>query len=94
MRSPLGKRERNVAHPRPIFRRACLILDQGLCGRSIYAKMPVEKRNQTPWAKDTVSFMAGRDIIAGTEGQRFSPRENAACEQALMIALRMLERLP
>jgi len=57
------------------------------------------------WARDSVYFMAAREIIAGTGGNNFTPRAttpeeeamnyaSATREQALELAVRMTENLP
>ena len=69
--------------------------------------MPVpfaDDNSISDWAKDSVYFMAANEIIRGTENNNFSPRavtpaeqaENYASatrEQALAIAVRMVENL-
>lgn len=56
------------------------------------------------WARDSVYFMAANGIITGTSGNRFAPKNvtsaqeaegyaNATREQALAIAVRMVENL-
>lgn len=56
------------------------------------------------WARDSVYFMAANDIITGIAGNKFAPKNvtsaqqaegyaNATREQALIIAVRMVENL-
>lgn len=47
----------------------------------------------TPYARNAVAFMSGRGIVSGMGGNRFNPKGNASVEQALKIALEMLDRL-
>ena len=45
------------------------------------------------WAMDAVAFMSSKEIINGMGGNRFDPRGNASVEQALKIAVEMLNKL-
>ena len=45
------------------------------------------------WAMDAVAFMSGKEIVNGVGGNQFDPQGNASIEQALIIALRMIENL-
>lgn len=45
------------------------------------------------YARNAVAFMNSRAIINGVGGNRFSPKGNASVEQALKIALEMLNKL-
>lgn len=45
------------------------------------------------WAMDAVAFMSGKGIVNGVGGNQFDPQGNASIEQALIIALRMIENL-
>lgn len=45
------------------------------------------------WAKDAVAFMTSKGIINGVGGNRFDPKGNASVEQALKIAVEMLDKL-
>lgn len=60
--------------------------------------------NISDWAKDSVYFMAANSIIAGIGGNKFAPKNitadeiaagyaNATREQAIIIAVRMIENL-
>ena len=42
---------------------------------------------------DAVAFMADKEIVNGVGENKFAPTGNASMEQALIIALRMLEEL-
>lgn len=63
-----------------------------------------DDQNISDWAKDSVYFMSANQIIEGVGGNRFAPRNitsqeeaqgyaNATREQALSIAVRMVENL-
>lgn len=45
------------------------------------------------WAMDAVAFMSSKKIINGMGGNRFDPRGNASVEQALKIAVEMMDKL-
>ena len=45
------------------------------------------------WAKESVYFMAANGIIRGIGGNIFAPRANASREQAIIIAVRMIEKM-
>ncbi|MBD5160854.1 MAG: S-layer homology domain-containing protein [Oscillibacter sp.] len=45
------------------------------------------------YAKSAVAFMADKGIVGGVGDNQFNPQGNAKCEEALVIALRMLETL-
>ena len=45
------------------------------------------------YARDAVAFMSGYEIISGVGGNRFNPTGNASVEQALKIAIEMLDKL-
>lgn len=45
------------------------------------------------YAKSAVAFMADKGIVGGVGDNQFNPQGNAKCEEALIIALRMLENL-
>lgn len=45
------------------------------------------------WAMDAVAFMSSKGIINGMGGNRFDPRGNASVEQALKIAVEMMDKL-
>lgn len=45
------------------------------------------------WAMDAVAFMSSKGIINGMGGNRFDPRGNASVEQALKIAVEMMNKL-
>ena len=45
------------------------------------------------WAMDAVAFMNSKGIINGMGGNRFDPRGNASVEQALKIAVEMMDKL-
>lgn len=45
------------------------------------------------WAMDAVAFMSAKGIINGVGSNRFDPKGNASVEQALKIAVEMLNRL-
>lgn len=45
------------------------------------------------WAMDAVAFMSARGIINGVGSNRFDPKGSASVEQALKIAVEMLNRL-
>ena len=45
------------------------------------------------WARDAVAFMSGREIVNGVGDNKFAPTGSASIEQALIIALRMVEKL-
>lgn len=45
------------------------------------------------WAMDAVAFMSSKKIINGMGGNRFDPRGNASVEQALKIAVEMMNNL-
>ena len=45
------------------------------------------------WAMDAVAFMSGKEIVNGVGDNKFAPTGSASIEQALIIALRMLENL-
>ncbi|MCL1874301.1 MAG: S-layer homology domain-containing protein [Clostridiales bacterium] len=45
------------------------------------------------WAKDSVYFMAANEIIKGMGDGTFAPKSNTTREQAIAIALRMVENL-
>ena len=42
---------------------------------------------------DAVAFMSSKGIINGMGGNRFDPRGNASVEQALKIAVEMMDKL-
>ena len=63
-----------------------------------------DDRDISSWARDSVYFMASNGIINGVGNNRFAPRNtttaeeaegyaNATREQALAIAVRMVQRL-
>lgn len=45
------------------------------------------------WAMDAVAFMSARGIINGVGSNRFDPKGTASVEQALKIAVEMLDKL-
>lgn len=45
------------------------------------------------WAMDAVAFMSAKGIINGVGANRFDPKGNASVEQALKIAVEMLDKL-
>ena len=45
------------------------------------------------WAKPSVYYANAKGIIAGTGNNRFSPADNAARQEAIVIAVRMVEKL-
>ncbi len=45
------------------------------------------------WARDAVAFMSAQKIVNGVGGGRFDPKGSATCEQAVIIALGMLQKL-
>ena len=45
------------------------------------------------YAKNAVAFMSSKGIINGVGGNRFNPDGNASVEQALKIAVEMLNKL-
>lgn len=45
------------------------------------------------YAKSAVAFMADKGIVGGVGDNQFNPQGNCKCEEALVIALRMLETL-
>ena len=45
------------------------------------------------YAKDAVSFMFSKEIVGGVGSNKFDPQGSASIEQALVIALRMFEKL-
>ena len=45
------------------------------------------------WAKDSVYFMVANGIINGVGDHRFAPRDKASAEQALVLAVRMANKL-
>jgi len=45
------------------------------------------------WAKPSVYFMFAKEIISGTGGNQFSPKQNATREQSVAIGLRIVEKL-
>ena len=45
------------------------------------------------WAMDAVAFMSSKEIINGMGGNRFDPRGNSSVEQALKIAVEMMDKL-
>lgn len=45
------------------------------------------------WAMDAVAFMSAKGIINGVGSNRFDPKGNASVEQALKIAVEMLNKL-
>lgn len=49
--------------------------------------------NVSGYAKSAVAFMADKGIVGGVGDNQFNPKGNAKCEEALVIALRMLETL-
>lgn len=64
----------------------------------------IDDADISDWAKDSVYFMAANNIIRGIDGNRFAPKNtttaqeaqgyaNATREQALAIAVRMVENL-
>lgn len=45
------------------------------------------------YARDAVAFMSSHEIINGVGGNRFNPKGDASVEQALKIAVEMLQKL-
>ena len=45
------------------------------------------------YARDAIAFMSSKEIVGGVGNNKFNPQGNASIEQALVIALRMLEKL-
>lgn len=45
------------------------------------------------WAMDAVAFMSSKGIVNGVGDNKFSPKGNATCEQALIISLAMFQKL-
>ena len=45
------------------------------------------------WARDAVAFMSDKGIVNGVGDNKFDPKGSASIEQAMVIALRMLENL-
>ena len=45
------------------------------------------------WARDAVAFMSGKGIVNGKGNNSFDPLGNASIQEALIIALRMIEKL-
>ena len=45
------------------------------------------------YAKDAIAFMSENEIVGGAGDNKFDPKGNASIEQALVIALRMFEKL-
>ncbi len=45
------------------------------------------------WAMDAVAFMSGKGIVNGKGNNSFDPTGNASIQEALIIALRMIEKL-
>lgn len=45
------------------------------------------------YARSAIAFMSGREIVGGVGNNKFDPQGNASIEQALVIALRMFEKL-
>lgn len=45
------------------------------------------------YARNAVAFMSGHEIINGVGGNRFNPKGDASVEQALKIAVEMLDKL-
>lgn len=45
------------------------------------------------WARESVYFMEKSGIIAGMGDGRFAPRDNAQCQAALCMAVKMLDKL-
>lgn len=46
------------------------------------------------WAYASVNFMSENDIINGLGDNRFGPKDNMTREQAIVIAVRMIDNLP
>jgi hypothetical protein len=47
----------------------------------------------SPWARDAVYFMSKNGIVQGVGENRFDPQSNAQSQMALVISLRMLQKL-
>ena len=45
----------------------------------------------SPWARESIYFMAANGIMDGMGGNQFQPKTNASREQAILIALRLVE---
>ena len=45
------------------------------------------------YAKSAIAFMSGKEIVGGVGNNKFDPQGSASIEQALVIALRMIENL-
>jgi hypothetical protein len=45
------------------------------------------------WAKPSVYYMAAQGIVQGVGGNKFSPQSDTTIEQALLISVRMVEKL-
>ena len=52
-----------------------------------------DDRGISEWAKDSVYFMASKDVITGTGDNNFSPSLDAPREQAIIIAVRVVDKL-
>ena len=45
------------------------------------------------WAMDAVAFMSDKKVVNGKGNNSFDPLGNASIQEALIIALRMIENL-
>lgn len=45
------------------------------------------------YARNAIAFMSGKEIVGGVGNNKFDPKGSASIEQALIIALRMFEKL-
>lgn len=45
------------------------------------------------YAREAIAFMSSKEIVGGVGNNKFDPQGNASIEQALVIALRMFEKL-
>lgn len=45
------------------------------------------------YARSAIAFMSGKEVVGGVGSNKFNPKGSASIEQALAIALRMLENL-
>ena len=53
----------------------------------------VDDAEMSGYARDAIAFMSGKEIVGGVGGNKFDPQGSASIEQALVIALRMIENL-
>ena len=52
-----------------------------------------DKGEISPWALEAVAFLAGRGLVQGDNAGRFLPRSALTRESALLMAVRMREKL-